>query len=248
MTVKKILLLGIVLILAGYVLFAPSPFERAFDDNLARAPFAASIARRDAHLRDVFLRRTEQAFNEGGWRAASGALQISLVTEVEIYADDAHINALSRADLMVLLKLESNPEACKAYMFSGADDPTAAPEIAKFKLVHQAAVENGFDRRASGVIWPKPSVDEISNVEQQLALGPVARLTPAELSAEAKYIDGEAGLVCSGFIKKMRNLLAMADDNAADAKRILMANTGRIDVADVLKRLCRDEKHGGGCS
>src|SRR5271168_3535348 len=75
-------------------LFRPSWYERTFDDNLARFPLAASMASRDPVLREIFLRRTEAAFDEGGWVAANKALQMSLAADVEVYADDAHINAI----------------------------------------------------------------------------------------------------------------------------------------------------------
>jgi hypothetical protein len=68
-------------------LFRQSAYEKAFDENLAHFPLAASLARRDPDLRNIFLRRTEEAFNKGGWRAANGALKLSLATEVEVYAD-----------------------------------------------------------------------------------------------------------------------------------------------------------------
>jgi hypothetical protein len=85
--------------------FRQSVYEKAFDENLAHFPLAASLARRDPDLRNIFLRRTEEAFNKGG----NGALKLSLATEVEVYADDEHINAISHANLAVLLKLENKP-------------------------------------------------------------------------------------------------------------------------------------------
>jgi hypothetical protein len=248
---RPVLLLGIVLALAGYVLFAPSPFERAFDDNIAHVPLAASIVGRDARLRDTFIRQTEQAFNKGGWTAANRALQTSLVSEVEIYADDAHIRALGRAQLEVLLKLQDNPAACKAYLLAGASQSEyreLAAEFTKLELTHRAAIENGFDRRTSGIKWPKPSDEEIYDADQRLGRGPVAQLTEAEWRAEAKYLDGDAELLCSAAVKKARNMLAMDDPDAADAERIELSNIGKIDVARVLKKLCSNDANGGGCS
>ena len=61
-------------------LFRPSWFERTFDEHLARFPLAASMASRDPALREIFLRRTEAAFDGGGWVAANKALQMSLAT------------------------------------------------------------------------------------------------------------------------------------------------------------------------
>jgi len=249
---QRLLISSLPLIIAGgFLLFGPSAYQNAFDDNLSHAPLAASIARRDPHLRSLLLRQTEDAFNKGGWPAANKALQISLASELEVYADDEHINAISRAELMVLLTLESNPAACKAYRLAGAAKnqyAEAEPEFAKLELAHKAAIENGFDRRASGIKWPKPSNDEIYSVEQRLESGPVAELTQAELAAEAKYLDGEAELVCSAAVKKTRNLLAMDERDGADAERIRMANVGNTDIAHVLKTLCREEKNGRSCS
>jgi len=247
---KRLLVSSLPLMAAGCIfLFWPTAYERAFDENIAHYPLAASIAGRDPHLRDIFLRQTEEAFNNGGWRAANGALRISLASEVAIYADDEHIKAISAAELGVLLKLESNPAACKAYLLAGAEPnefPQAVSELAMLAEAHRAAIENGFDRRSSGVKWTRPSDGEISDIEERLGRGPVAELTKTELDADAKYLDGEAEPVCAASIKKMKNLLAMDGPDAADAERIRMTNTGRIDIAHVLKT-CREQK-AGACS
>jgi hypothetical protein len=238
------------LICAG--LFGPSIFELTFDQNLAQFPLAASFAKRDPVLRTILLRRTEQAYNQGGWRAANGALKLTLAAEVEVYADDEHINAVSRADLALLLKLENNPAGCKAYLFGGAENdefPDARQERAEAWSVDRAALENGFDRQlAGGISWTRPSDDEIIEIEDHLGSGPVAELTYDELTAEAKYVDGDAKPICSGAIKKNKNLVAMAGPDAAHTKRILIANTGKIEVARVLSRLCRDKRNGLACS
>jgi hypothetical protein len=231
--------------------FRQSAYERAFDENLAHFPLAASIASRDPDLRNIFLRRTEEAFNKGGWRAANGALKLSLATEVEVYADDEHINAISHANLAVLLKLENKPLACKAYLFAGREEnelPEARQEIAELALAFEAAVENGFNRKISGINWTRPNDEQNIDVYEYLGRGPIAALAHAELMAEAKYLDGDAELVCSGSIKKSRNLVAMDDRDAAHAKRILIANTGKIDLVRVLSKLCRDQSNGLACS
>src|SRR6201989_2542899 len=85
--------------LAYGTLFGPSAFERTFDEHLAGYPAAASMAAQDPALREILLRRTETAFKTGGWVAANKALRIALAAEVEVYADDAHINAISRAEM-----------------------------------------------------------------------------------------------------------------------------------------------------
>jgi hypothetical protein len=231
--------------------FRPSAYARAFDGNLARYPLVASIATRDPDLRSIFLRRTEEAFNKGGWRAANGALKLSLATELEVYADDEHINAISHADLALRLKLESNPPACKAYLLADGEQnevQEAKQEAAELAFAHRAAVENGFNRKMSGINWTRPSGQQIINVHEYLGRGPIAALTPAELTAEAKYLDGEAELVCSGSIKRSRNLMAMAGRDAAYIKRILIANSEKIDIVHVLSKLCRDQRNGLVCS
>jgi hypothetical protein len=245
---------GIALVAAGLIyacFFRQSAFERAFDENLARFPLAASMAQRDLDLREIFLRRTEAAFNGGGWRAANGALKLSLATEVEVYADDEHINAISHANLALLLKLENTPAACKANMFGGAEGdefPEASQERAELALAHRAAEENGFNRKMSGINWTRPNDEQIIYVEGYLSRGPIAVLTRAELRAEAKYLDGDAELLCHASIKKARNLRVMNHRDAARAERILMANTGRIDLVRVLSKLCRERENGLACS
>lgn len=229
----------------------PSAYARAFDQNLARYPLVASIATRDPDLRSIFLRRTEEAFNKGGWRAANGALKLSLATELEVYADDEHINAISRADLALRLKLENNPPACKAYLLANGEQnelQEAKQEAAEIALAHRAAVENGFNRKMSGINWTRPSGQQIINIHEYLGRGPIAALTPAELMAEAKSLDGEAELVCSGAIKRSRNLMAMAGRDAAYIRRVLISNSDKIDIVHVLSKLCRDQRNGLVCS
>src|SRR6478736_5477791 len=95
---------GTCLVVTGFFyLFGlgPTTYERTFDQNLAHFPLAASRAQRDPGLRDIFLRKTEAAFDRGGWRAANGALMMSMVTDVETFADDEHINAISRSTMAV---------------------------------------------------------------------------------------------------------------------------------------------------
>jgi hypothetical protein len=245
---------GIALVAAGLIcvwLFGQSAYERAFDENLAHFPLAASLAGRDPDLRNIFLRRTEEAFNKGGWRAANGALKLSLATEVVVYADDEHVNAISHANLAVLLKLENKPLACKAHLFAGGEEnefPEARQEVAESALAFRAAVENGFNRKMSGINWTRPNDEQTINVYGYLSRGPIAALTHAELTAVAKYLDGDAELLCSASIKKSRNLLAMDGRDAAHAERILIANTSTIDLVRVLSKLCRDERNGLACS
>jgi hypothetical protein len=242
------------LLVAGFIyvcLFRQSAYERAFDESLAHFPLAASMAHRDPDLRDIFLRKTEAAFNRGGWPAANRALRISLATDVEIFADDEHINAISRSFLAVLLKLQDRPAACKSFLFAGAETdefPDAKQEIEQGWLAHLAAIENGFDRKMSGVTRVKPDDNQLFNVAQSLRLGPIAMLTQAEFEVEAEYPGGDAGLICSAGIKKHRNLAALSSRDAAYAERVLMSNTGNIDIADVLAKLCRENSQGAACS
>jgi hypothetical protein len=233
-------------------LFGPSFFELTFDQNLARYPLAASFAKRDPVLRTILLRRTEAAYNQGGWRAANGALKLTLAAEVQVYADDEHINAMSRADLALLLKLENNPRACKAYLLGGAETDEfldARQEIAEVSAAERAALENGFDRQQAGNIsWTRPSDDEIIEADDLLGSGPVAEVTYDERKAAEKYLDGDATLTCSASIKKKKNLVAMNGADAARAERVLIANTGKIDLGHVLSKLCRDKGSGLACS
>jgi hypothetical protein len=222
--------------LAAWVVYRPSWFERTFDDHLARFPLAASMASRDPGLREIFLRRTEADFNGGGWVAANKALQMSLATEVEVYADDEHINAITRAESVLLRDLENKPLACRAFLFAGgmADNLLQAqPDDTLVWSTHRAAMENGFERRMNGIRWTQPGDQEIIDVMRYLSQGPVAVLTGAELKATAQYLDGDAGLACSAAIKKSRNLMAMPDSDASRARRSLMANTAGIDIVKV---------------
>jgi hypothetical protein len=231
-------------------LSGPSAFEATFDDNLARYPLAASMASQDSGLREILLRRTEAAFAQGGWGAANKALRISLAAEVEVYADDAHINAIIRSELALLRALESKPLACRAYLFAGgmADELLQAkPDDHLLWLAHQAALKNGFERRLSGIGGTKPDATDTAEVMQFLGRGPVAALTPAELAAQADYLDGDPHLACSAAIKEKQNLAAMDAADAARVRRILMGNTARIDAAKVLSKVCIEPNSGWSC-
>jgi hypothetical protein len=182
--------------------------------------------------------------------AANKALRISLAAEVEVYADDEHINAISRAELALLLDLENKPLACRAFLFAGgmADELLQAkPDDQLAWLAHRAAMQNGFERRLSGIAWTKPDDKEIAAVMRYLDRGPIAALTPAELTATAAYLDGDPHLACSAAIKEARNLRAMDAADAARVRRIFMANSARIDVARVISSICAESNNGWSC-
>jgi hypothetical protein len=248
------LALGIICLAAWQAygfLFRPSAFEAAFDVNLAGFPLAASMASQDPGLREAFLRRTEAAYARGGWVAANKEIRITLVTEVEVYADDAHINAIVLAELALLHRLESKPLACRAFLFAGgmADELLQAkPDDQLLWLAHQAAIKNGFERRLSGVGGTKLDAQATAEVVRFLDRGPIAALTPAELKAKAEYLDADPALACSAAIKETQNLTAMNAVDAARARRILMANSTRIDVAEVLSKVCVESNSGWSCS
>jgi hypothetical protein len=236
--------------LAYGLTFRASAFEATFDENLAGFPLAASIASQDAGLREIFLRRTEAAFVRGGWVAANKALKISLVTEVEVYADDEHINAITVAELALLRRLESKPLACRAFLFAGgmADELLQAkPDDQLLWFAHQAAVKNGFERRLHGIGETRPDANDTAEVIRFLDHGPIAALTPAELAAQADYLDGDPELACSAAIKQAQNLTALDAADAASARRILMANSARIDVPGVLSKICVEPNSGWSC-
>ncbi len=209
------------------------------------------MASRDPVLREIFLRRTKAAFDGGGWVAANKALQMSLATDVEVYADDEHINAITRAESVLLRDLENKPLACRAFLFAGgmADDLLPAqPDDTLVWYAHRAAMENGFERRMHGIRWTRPDDPKTIDVMRNLSRGPIAGLTGAELTATAKYLEGDPELACSAAIKQSNNLMALHDADAARARRILMANTAAIDVVSVISSICRERNDGWSCS
>ena len=255
MSRRSVLLLVVVALLAGNLayatLFGPSAFARDFDRNIARFPLAASIARSDPAIREIFLRETEEAFNGGGWPAANGALNMIIATEMDAYADDEHIIAMDRAQLAALLKLASDPLACKSYLLAGfqrGEFPDAAQEFAELASARHAATENGFERKRNGVARAQATDAELTAIETQLALGPFAELTRQELGAEARYLDGNAELMCSAAIKKHLNLLSAPSADAAHASRLRRARPCKIDFVEVRARLCREPGNGLSCS
>jgi hypothetical protein len=254
MTRKSVLLLVVVALLAGNLayanLFGPSAFARDFDQNIGRFPLAASIARSDPGLREVFLRETEAAFNGGGWPAANGVLNMILATEMVAYADDDHILAVDRAQLAALLKLASNPVECKSYLLAGyqrGEFRDAAQEFAELGSASGAAIANGFERKTKGVARAQASDAEITVIETQLRLGPFAELTRQELGAQARYLDGNPELMCSAAIKKQLNLLSADSADAAYASRIRRAGDCKIDIVEVRAKLCREPGNGLSC-
>jgi hypothetical protein len=130
-----------------------------------------------------------------------------------------------------------------------ADDLLQAqPDDALVGSAHRAAMENGFERRMNGVRWAQPDDQQTIDVMRYLSQGPIAALTGAELTATAKYLDGDPQLACSAAIKQSQNLMAMPDGDAAQARRILMANTARIDIVNVISKVCRELNDGWSCA
>jgi len=254
-TKRSLLLLLAVALLTGNLVYAhlagPSAFARDFDQNIARFPLAASIARSDPALRAVFLRKTEEAFNEGGWPAANGVLNMILAREMEAYADDEHINAVDRAELNALLKLASDPLACKSYLLAGfqrGELVDAAQALAELGAAHGAAIANGFERKMKGVARTQANDKEIAAIEMRLRLGPFAELTRQELGAQSRYLGGNPGLMCSAAIKKQLNLLSTDNADSASASRVRRAGNYDIDIVDVRAKLCREPGNGLSCS
>ncbi|MBR0902197.1 hypothetical protein [Bradyrhizobium liaoningense] len=249
------MLLAAVALLAGNLAYAslsgPSAFARDFDQNLANYPLAASIARSDPDLRKVFLRETEAAFNEGGWPAARGVLNMILANEMEAYADDEHINAVDRAELAALLKLMRDPLACKSFLMAGSqrgEFSDAAQELAELGAAHGAAIANGFERKTNGVARSQASDEELGAIEMQLRLGPFAELTRQELGAQSRYLGGNPALMCSAAIKKQLNLLSADSVDSAHASRLRRARAIKIDIVEVRAKLCREPGNGLSCS
>jgi hypothetical protein len=255
MTRKSILLLVVVALLAGNLayanLFGPSAFVRDFDQNIARFPLAATIARSDPDLREILLRKTEVAFDGGGWPAANSALNAILATEMEAYADDEHINAVDRAELAALLKLASDPVACKSFLMAGSqrgEFQDAAKEFADLGTAHGAAIANGFERKKKGVMRAEAGDEELAAIETRLRLGPFAELTRQELGAQWRYLDSNPQFICSAAIKKQLNLLSADSADSADASRMRRARDYNIDIVGVRAKLCREPGNGLSCS
>ena len=114
-------------------------------------------------------------------------------------------------------------------------------------LAHRAALTNGFERRMKRIVWTRPDEREIGDVLRSLGRGPVTSLTSGERTARARYLDGDPELVCRAAIKESINLIAMSDGEAARVRRIAMANTARIDAAQVMARVCGDLNQGWSC-
>ena len=124
----------------------------------------------------------------------------------------------------------------------------AQPDDTLLWYAHRAAMENGFERRMNGNSWTQPDDPETIDVMRNLSQRPIAALTGAELTASTKYLDGDPELACGAAIKKSRNLMAMHDGDAARARRILIANTARIDIVNVISKICRELNDGWSCS
>jgi hypothetical protein len=81
-----------------------------------------------------------------------------------------------------------------------------------------------------------------------LRLGPFAELTRQELGAQSRYLDGNAGLMCSAATKKQLNLLSADSADSAYVSRMRRARTYNIDIVEVRAKLCREPGNGLSCS
>jgi hypothetical protein len=66
-------------------------------------------------------------------------------------------------------------------------------------------------------------------------------LSSAELQAFAKYVDGNATPICSGSIKRLKNLLSKDPSEAARIEREHIYLMDRNDWVEVQRALCREE-------
>jgi hypothetical protein len=242
---KRVMRLSVAVATAilGVAVGLPLTFAITFDRNLAHFPLAASLAQRDPELRQVLLWQTEAAYIRGGWRAAQVALDIALATQLEPYADDEHVLAMTRVELRVLDKLKATPSDCKAYLLLGArgdDFQDSRPELNELLAASHAALHNGFDRKGQGVAWNQPLDYTVLNDDRSLAMQPLP-LSSAELQALAKYVDGDATQICSGSIKRLKNLLSKDPSEAARIEREHIYLTDWIDWVKVLRTFCREQ-------
>ncbi len=239
---------AVVTAILGIYALLPVTFALTFDHNLSHYQAAAALAQRDPQLRYHLLVKSEIAYMRGGWRAANVALEAALATLLEVYADDEHVLAMTRGELRVLDKLEVTPSDCKAFLLAGSqgDDFQAARlEINEAVAAHHAAFQNGFDRRSQGVAWSQPLDSTILYDDEQLAMQPLA-LSPAELQALVKNVNGDATQYCSGSIKRVKNLLARDASEAARIEREHIQFTDRVDWVKVQRELCRQQREQDG--
>jgi hypothetical protein len=240
--------IAVVTAILGIYVLLPVTFALTFDHNLSHYPAAAALAQRDPELRYHLLVQSEIAYIRGGWRAANMAVDAALASLLEVYADDEHVLAMARGQLRVLDKLKATPSDCKAFLLAGSqgdDFQAARPEINEAVAAHKAAFQNGFDRRSQGVTWSQPLDSTILYDDQQLAMQPLA-LSPAELQALAKRVNGDATQLCSGSIKRLKNLLARDPSEAARIEREHIQFTDRVDWVKVQRELCRQQREQGG--
>lgn len=234
---------GAILALVYLTLFAPTEFERDFDRNLAGAPYAASLARRDPELRRLLLRESERAFDAGGWRAANRTMHSLVAKEFFPYADDDHVLAGERARLRVLSRLAATPTACKAFLLVGSEEgdfPHAQAEIANWVDAQNAAVVNGFERKRSGTPWVQADAWHMVGLLRSLELGPET-LAPAELKAvrSDNEVDRDPAVYCSAEIKRAKNLLAKNAEKAAEIMRQRMSWSDAKELLAEEAALCR---------
>lgn len=225
-------------------------FVADFDANLQGAPLAAEAARDDPRLRDKLLEQSKAAFVRAGWPAANMAIRLVLASEIEPYADDTHILAMERANLSVLLALESTPSLCKVYALAGSTsqiEAVAKREVAALSAAHWEDVQNGTIRKRSGVEWHTPEYGERVAASLQIKNGAnslsneEARAYERSGTRDPVAVTVDPTALCHARVAIARNILALPAAEGARIGRILISNVTNIDWLSRLAAMRRDD-------
>lgn len=221
-------------------------FERDFDQNIQRVPFAWILVKDDAGARQQLLDLTKAAYAKSGWPGANGAMldwmgdRLPKVTGLALRADAAHIVAYGATMPPLLRALQDKPGRCKALL---RDRDWPPYPIALKELTHAAlALAEAYRAARASATVPWDALQAESEAEAlltKLSAGPVP-IPPAELRALREPTLASDGVFCGAVIKLYENALALPEAQAAQAVAVIMSAVENGRWADA-----RDASYGG---
>ncbi len=228
----------------------PAAFERDFDRNLQRVPFAWVLAEEDGDFRGQVLAATKAVFVKRGWPGADAALmrlvdeRFPRVADMVLSADDAHIVAYGATMPPLLRRLQGESPSCNALLRERRwpPYPVAHAELTTAALAFAGAYRAARAGQAEGdaPAWPALSAEaEIEPLLAKLAAGPTA-IPPVELRALREPTLASDAAFCAGVTKLYDNALSLPQRDAAAALRLILWS-----IADGRWAAMRDVAHGG---
>jgi hypothetical protein len=225
---------GLVIVLGGtaaYVRLRPPSiaFADQWDSNVAAtAPAVFPIAKADPALRTLMLDKTQAAYMQGGWSAASTVFYRIVHARIEAYASDDTTLACAAAWRNVYRDLLATPHLCRVLI---ADGPGALPPhtaeagIQRAQEICDAAIMDSGQNRLA----PSPPT-HMSREEYDAAwiraLDWPAKLTQVQRASLVDPAPADEAAYCQGVVTHGENIAALP---AAEAARYVRQEYARED-------------------